>query len=453
MLQERTQTKLTKDQIQAVALLSIGSLLEHFDRMLYVHASVVLNDLFFPQTDPLVKEFIPAFAFCSSYFLTPLGALLFGYIGDIFGRKAIIVTSSLLMAGCCIIVAFLPTYEQIGITATLIFTLCRMIQGTSGISEITGVEIYLTESIKPPAQYPIVAFVGVFQSLGSLAALCIASFFINTKILPEPLAKDGWRIAFLIGTLIGVIGGMARRSLKEASEFADRQKFLKEKFKKAKIEWSASNPSINPKIPLSTSIAYFFIYCSRPLSFYFVFLHCSEILKNTFHMSAAQIITNNIWPAILYTIGSLIVAFLSYKIAPLKIVKVKITLFFLLVMLFPIVIKIWHSPSAVLFFQCLLVVFRFEYIPAAPIFLKYFPVLKRFRYASLIRTLATTLTYLITSFSLVIITKHFGHTGILLVLLPIGACFAWAVRYFEKQQESQKAQFISRQKSTFAEHL
>jgi MFS family permease len=439
-MKEKTQEKLTKDQIHAVALLSTGSLLEYFDRMLYVHAAIVLNDLFFPKADPLVRTFIPAFAFCSTYFLTPLGALFFGYIGDAFGRKATIVISSLIMAGCCITVTFLPTYQQIGISATVILTLCRMIQGMSGLSEITGVEIYLAESIKPPAQYPIVALVRVVQKLGSVLALCVAGFFINTKFLPQAIAKDGWRMAFLVGALIGVVGGMARRSLKEASEFADRQKFLKEQFKRADIKWSKSNPSINPKIPLSTSIAYSFAHCASPVSFYFVFLHCPEILKNTFHMTTAQIITNNLIPATLDTIASLIVALLSYKIAPLKIVRVKTTLCLVLIIFFPIAMKIWHSANTVICFQCLLAIFRFTCAPAAPVLFKYFPVLKRFRYASMLRAFASTMAYVITSFGLTIITKQFGNNGVLLVLLPIGACFAWSIVHFEKKASEVNSQ-------------
>ncbi len=425
MSQKKNQNKLTKEQLSTVTLLSVGSLLEHFDRMLYIHIGVVLNELFFPQTDPLVKAFIPAFAFCSSYFLTPLGALFFGYIGDAFGRKSTIVISSLLMAICCLTVAFLPTYKQIGITATVVLTFCRMIQGMSGISEITGVEIYLTESVKPPVQYTIVALIPMFQRFGSILALSIASLFINTRILPEALIKDGWRIAFLIGALIGAVGGIARSSLKEASEFADGQRLLKKQYKEI--------PHIS--VSLSTSIAYFFIYCSRPLCFYFIFVHCSGILKNTFHMSTAQVISNNLLPTTLNTLSSLLTALLSYTTPPLKIVKIRATVFLLLVVLFPIVVKIWHSPNTVLLIQCLLAIFRFEYIPGVPIFLKYFPMLKRFRYASVLRTLAETLTYVITSFSLVIFTRQFGNNGILLILLPIGACFAWSLRHFEKKEE------------------
>ena len=76
------QRSLTKEQKEAVGLLSIGTFLEYFDLMLFVHMAVLLNDLFFPKTDPFTASLLAAFAFCSTYLLRPIGALIFGYIGD-----------------------------------------------------------------------------------------------------------------------------------------------------------------------------------------------------------------------------------------------------------------------------------------------------------------------------------------------------------------------------------
>ncbi len=81
------QTRLTKQQTEAVGLLSIGTFLEYFDLMLYVHMAVLLNDLFFPDYDQFTKKLLAALTFCSTYVLRPFGALLFGYIGDYIGRK------------------------------------------------------------------------------------------------------------------------------------------------------------------------------------------------------------------------------------------------------------------------------------------------------------------------------------------------------------------------------
>jgi MFS transporter, MHS family, proline/betaine transporter len=92
------QTSLTKEQKEAVGLLSIGTFLEYFDLMLYVHMAVLLNELFFEPTNPLTASLLAAVAFCSTYVLRPFGALLFGWIGDNIGRRETVIITTLMMA-------------------------------------------------------------------------------------------------------------------------------------------------------------------------------------------------------------------------------------------------------------------------------------------------------------------------------------------------------------------
>ena len=407
-----------------------------------------MNESFFPAVSRFTRDFVSIFLFASTYFLSPIGAIFFGYIGDTFGRKATIIISSLLMSGCCITVAFLPTYEHIGITATIVLTLCRMIQGMSGATELTGSEIYLSESLKPPIQYPIVALLVCFAKLGNFSALCLAYFCTSTAIVKY--WSDSWRIAFLIGSVIGVVGAVARNSLKEASEFSDKQRLLKEVFKRANIEWSKKNPSINPKIPFETCLAYFFVCCAKPLCFYLILFHCGEILKDEFEYTPAQIIRNNLLPTMFNILTSLFVAYYSYKIRPLVIIKFKLVIFSISLIAFLFAFTKWHDPKTLVLFQCIWAIFRFDNSPATPIFLKYFHALKRFRYTSIIRSTSITFSYTAISFLLVCTTKQFGHAGILLVFIPLIISFALSLRYFEQKEEEEKRQSIARQKSTFA---
>ncbi|MEY4096568.1 MAG: hypothetical protein RLZZ102_245, partial [Pseudomonadota bacterium] len=131
------------EQKEAVGLLSVGTFLEYFDLMLYVHMAVLLNELFFPKTDPFTASLLAAFSFCSMYLLRPFGAILFGYIGDKIGRRIIVIMTTFIMACSCCIIAILPTYSQIGITASVIITICRMLQGLSSMGEVVASEIYL----------------------------------------------------------------------------------------------------------------------------------------------------------------------------------------------------------------------------------------------------------------------------------------------------------------------
>ncbi|XVN41542.1 MAG: MFS transporter [Rickettsia endosymbiont of Argas persicus] len=185
---EGTFSSLTKQQKEAVGLLSIGTFLEYFDLMLYVHMAVLLNELFFPKADIHTQAIYAALAFCSTYVVRPFGALIFGWIGDNIGRKAIVIITTFMMACSCIIMATLPTYNQIGITATLLMVMCRIIQSLSSSGEIVGVQLYLTELTKPPLRYFVVALILSTADLGGMGALLVASFTTMQDV--------NWRIAF-----------------------------------------------------------------------------------------------------------------------------------------------------------------------------------------------------------------------------------------------------------------
>ncbi len=193
-MQESTQPKLNNSQKKAVGLLSVGTFLEYFDLMLYIHMAVLLNELFFPKTDHFTASLLSAFAFCSSYVLRPFGALVFGFIGDFIGRKSVIVITTIIMAITCTTIAVLPTYAQIGITASWIITICRMVQGMAASAESRGAEIYITESVKPPLQYPLVAIITVFSAVGTSFALGVSSIFTNVNIFGTE--SQYWRVAF-----------------------------------------------------------------------------------------------------------------------------------------------------------------------------------------------------------------------------------------------------------------
>ncbi len=211
---------LNREQKEAIGLLQIGTFLEYFDLMLYIHMAVLLNDLFFPKADLHTASLLAAIAFCSTYVLRPFGALLFGYIGDNVGRKTTVILTTTMMAISCMIMANLPTYAEIGISAAWIVTICRMIQGLSSLGEIMGAEIYVTEITKPPYQYPAVSFISVASTVGSVSAVGVAALTTHFGF--------NWRVAFWIGACIAIVGSVARTRLRETPEFLQSKKIRKE---------------------------------------------------------------------------------------------------------------------------------------------------------------------------------------------------------------------------------
>jgi MHS family proline/betaine transporter-like MFS transporter len=277
-------SSLTRNQKETAVLLQIGTFLEYFDLMLYVHMAVLLNELFFPKTDPHTASLLAAFAFCSTYVLRPFGALLFGYIGDNIGRKATVIITTAMMALSCIAMATLPTYAQIGIASAWMVTICRIFQGLSSMGEIVGAEIYLTEVTTPPARYPVVALIAAFSVLGGMCALAVSTFVISTE--------SNWRLVFWIGASIAIFGSVARTKLRETKEFLDAKQKKNQKLKRTVIEPKFLNIK-------KTIIAYFLIFCPWPLFFYLSYIYCGNILKYQFGYTPEQVITQNLLVTVL----------------------------------------------------------------------------------------------------------------------------------------------------------
>ena len=426
--------KLTREQKEAVGLLSIGTFLEYFDLMLYVHMAVLLNELFFPKTDPFTASLLSALTFCSTYMLRPFGAFIFGYIADQIGRKATIIITTLLMSLTCIVMGTLPTHAQIGLTSSCIMIVCRMVQGMTATAESRGAELYITESFKAPIQYPLVAMITVFTAVGTSAALGVCTIFTNEALLAHN--DYSWRIVFYIGAAVGLVGTVARTSLKEASDYTNKRKMLHTQLESKEVNWKESyENSLTFNAPSKmTAVYYFIIHCARPPCFYFVYIYCSDILKHQFGLTPNQVISQNFLVSIFDLAGLLFLAYISFRVYPLLILKFKLFLFFISISSFPLVIDIYPSPNVVLIYQCLAALFVFDHIPASPIFYKYFPILRRFTYTSLISAFAKLLTYLVTSFGLVFATKAFGYSGIFIILVPVGVGFFISVDYFHKKE-------------------
>lgn len=425
-------SSLNRSQKEAIGLLQVGTFLEYFDLMLYVHMAVLLNELFFPKTDPHTAALITAFAFCSTYVLRPFGALIFGWIGDHIGRKTTVIITTMMMSISCIIMASLPTYAQIGITATWVITLCRIIQGLSSMGEIIGAEIYVTEIVKPPAQYPAVSFISVASSVGSVAALGI-SVLVTTQGL-------NWRIAFWIGAAIAVVGTLARTRLRETPEFVDKkrshQKEIEESALNEKEKQQAKSKlhrsSKREKILKKTLLAYFLVYCGWPLSFYLGFMYFNPLLKSQFSYSSEDIIFHNFFLSILICVANILWSMMSYRIYPMKILRMRGIFFLICIVCFPLMIMSASHYLHIFILQSVILILTLGGIPADSIFIRHFPVLKRFTATSFLYAATRAIMYIITSFGLVYLSDFFGHWGLLVIAIPVALGYLWGVNHFSK---------------------
>lgn len=416
---------LAPEQKEAIALLSIGTFLEYFDLLLYVHMAVLLNELFFPQTDPHTAALLSAFAFCSSYILRPVGALIFGYLGDNIGRKSTVVITTMMMSISCFVMANLPTYAEIGIAAAWIVTICRVIQGMATMGEVIGADIYITEITQPPIQYPAVTLIAICGVLGGTVALGVASIVTSFGF--------NWRMAFWLGALVAVIGAIARTRLRETPDFADAKRRVKKALLETKHDPQILKDNViwNEKVNKKTALSLFFIECSWPVCFYFAYMYCGNILKTSFHFTPEEVIHQNFVVSMIQLFSWVIVAYLSYIIYPLKILKVRLAIFMIFIIICPYLLSTITSPFHMMLIQSFIVVFGFMGTPAVPIFYKHFPIFKRFTYATFTYALSRAFIYVITSFGLVYFSQYFGNWVVLIVMIPTSLTFIYALHHFE----------------------
>ncbi len=391
--------------------------------------AVLLNELFFPKTDLHAFKLIQALTFCSTFVFRPFGALIFGYIGDNFGRKPTVIITTIMMASCCFIMANLPTYAQIGITASWIMILCRIFQSISSIGEIVGAEIYLTELIKPPARYPLVCLMDCAYCVGAIAALAVANIVLTMNL--------NWRIAFWIGTLIALIGSISRTALRETPDFVNAKKQLSNvmEYLGADPKKTQNNFILNEKISKKTITAYFLIQCGYPVFFYFIYVYCSNILKYSFNYNVKQIIYHNLIVAVIEFLAIMFCAYLSYFIHPLKIVKARMLGFCVILMFIPYLLIHIRIPLHLLYIQGFLCMFFIVNAPAEAIFFTHFPIFKRFTYAGFIYTSSRAVMFVITSVGLVYLAEQFSHWGLLVIFIPITIGFIYGIFHFENLEK------------------
>ncbi|WP_250311058.1 MFS transporter [Rickettsia endosymbiont of Oedothorax gibbosus] len=372
MYQQQEQKSLTNEQKEALGLLSMGTFLEYFDLMLYIHMALFLNELFFPQTDPHSTNILSAFTICSVFVFRPVGAILFGWIGDKIGRKATVVITTFMMSCSCLVMFILPTYAQIGITASVLITICRIVQGMSSLGEAVGAQLYLMEITNPPIQHLVVGTITIFINLGAVFALAVAKLVTSYGF--------NWRYAFLFGAMIALVGTVARTRLRETPEFADATTRLFNTLKNFGLEKKdiANHKILNEKINIKTILAYLSVESIGAIIFYFVYMHCGTILKTTFDYSSEQIIAHNLFVIIADLLISILYTYLSYKIYPLKILKMKLIIFASAIMFLPYLLTNISSPFYLLLWQFFILLFKTETFPAISIFYKQFPVFKRF---------------------------------------------------------------------------
>ena len=200
---------------------TVGNLLEWYDFGLYGLLAPVLAPLFFPGQDRIASLIGAYAAFAIGFAVRPIGGAVLGHLGDRYGRRVVLLYSVVLMGLGTTAVAALPTYHQIGIGASILLLLVRIVQGFSVGGEFTTSVAYLVEAA-PPQRRGLAGSVANIGSTGGMLLAAGAAAITTTLADPAQLATFAWRIPFLLGGALAVCGYFLRRYVREEGFKPDR---------------------------------------------------------------------------------------------------------------------------------------------------------------------------------------------------------------------------------------
>lgn len=213
---------LQKDQRKVAVAALVGTALEWYDFYLYgVAAALVFNRIIFVQSDPTVATLLAFATFAVGYLIRPLGGLLFGRLGDRVGRKKVLVLTLLIMGISTLLMAFIPTYDQVGIWAPIILVLLRIVQGLGAGAEFGGAAILSVEHAAPSRR----GLMGSWTHAGVFVGLLLASlaFALVSSLPQEDFLTWGWRIPFGCSLFVIVVALYIRLRIAESPAFMEAQ--------------------------------------------------------------------------------------------------------------------------------------------------------------------------------------------------------------------------------------
>jgi MFS family permease len=210
-------------QSKITLLASLGSGLEYYDLVIYSLLASFISKQFFPSSDPVTSLFATFAVFALGYVVRPLGGIIFGILGDRLGRKRVFATTLIWMALVTFLMGLMPTFSTWGLTATILFSICRIGQGLVFGAELPGALTLLSEHIDAKRHGLhfgfMIAAVGVGVSLGSCVTWLLTKTLTETEILAW-----GFRIPFLLGGILALVGWYTRKHLPETPKFLELKK-------------------------------------------------------------------------------------------------------------------------------------------------------------------------------------------------------------------------------------
>jgi MFS family permease len=204
---------------QIISAASVGTMIEWYDFYIFGSLATVISPLFYPQGNNTIALIAYLSTFAVGFVVRPFGALFFGRIGDLVGRKYAFLVTLLIMGGATALIGFLPTYATIGIAAPIFLLLIRVLQGLALGGEYGGAAVYVAEHVPDERRGFYTSFIQITATLGLFVSLVVI-LLIQNLMSRESFAHWGWRLPFIISIFLVAVSLYIRMRMKESPIFS-----------------------------------------------------------------------------------------------------------------------------------------------------------------------------------------------------------------------------------------
>ena len=203
---------------QVIAASAVGTMIEWYDFYIFGCLATVISPLFYPQGNETLALIAYLSTFAVGFVVRPFGALFFGRIGDIVGRKYAFLVTLLIMGGATALIGVLPTYATIGIVAPLLLLVIRILQGLALGGEYGGAAVYVAEHVPDAKRGFYTSFIQITATLGLFVSLAVI-LLVQSAMSKEAFSAWGWRVPFLLSILLVGVSLYIRLRMKESPIF------------------------------------------------------------------------------------------------------------------------------------------------------------------------------------------------------------------------------------------
>jgi MHS family proline/betaine transporter-like MFS transporter len=417
------------DKINKKVIISgmLGNGLEWYDYALYGHMAIIITKLFFPTVDPVVGLIATYGTFAAGFLARPLGAVLFGYIGDTFGRRTALAIAILMMAIPTGLIGLLPTYAEWGVVAPICLILIRVLQGLSMGGEFSGAITYMVEH-SPQNKRAVAGSAAIISLILGFLLGSIVSTSFASALSQEDFESWGWRVPFLLGIIVGVVGFYIRSHCDESPAYEE-----------AKAEGSLSKRPVRDafkKHPLNMLQA-FCIYLFVTMPFYMISIYFIAYTTKQLEQPYEEALLINSFAMLAMLISVPISAYISDRIGRKKVLITGILMMFVIIYPAFQLMHIHDNFYAILAGQVMLGLILGIYLAPVPaVLVELFPTSIRFTGMSLSYNLCAILGGLTPMLSTWLISETGNNDSIMYIILGAGtASFITLLFYRDRWKE------------------